>query len=155
AGDNPGQLASQARLAFRRCRRRRLQSLRHGDNIIIQQDASAVLNPPSIASSRAASDQLTYGSGRAQTMKARAAEETSGTWKSTAPLAAGDADAVDWPGRVFRQLTVLPTLLAMAWLLAGLPLLLIGHFTPLLMGLIAGPAAIALLFLGYRWNTGP
>ncbi|MBO0832204.1 MAG: hypothetical protein J2P29_09570, partial [Actinobacteria bacterium] len=86
-------------------------------------------------------------------MKARAAEEASKT--PAAPQVAGEAAAVDWPGRVFRQLTVLPTLLAMGWLLAGLPLLLIGHFTPLLMGLIAGPAAVVLVFLGYRWITGP
>ncbi|MBO0830930.1 MAG: hypothetical protein J2P29_03060, partial [Actinobacteria bacterium] len=70
-------------------------------------------------------------------MKARAAEETSGTPSAPLVTVAVDAAVADWPGRVFRQLTVLPTLLAMGWLLAGLPLLLIGHFTPLLMGLIA------------------
>jgi hypothetical protein len=61
----------------------------------------------------------------------------------------------DWAGRSFRQLTVLPALLATAWLLAGLPLLLIGHFSPLLMGLIAGPLAAALVVLGFRWISGP
>jgi len=58
-------------------------------------------------------------------------------------------------GRVFRQVTVLPTLLAMAWLLAGLPLLLLGHFTPLLMLLVSAPLAIALTFFGLRWISGP
>jgi hypothetical protein len=69
--------------------------------------------------------------------------------------AAGDAGTPDWPGRTFRQLTVLPALLAVAWLLAGLPLLLIGHFTPLLMGITATPLAIVLVFLGFRWIAGP
>jgi len=68
---------------------------------------------------------------------------------------AGSGSAADWAGRTFRQLTVLPTLLAMAWLLAGLPLLLIGHFTPLLMALIAGPLAVVMVILGFRWISGP
>src|SRR5215469_18790264 len=90
-------------------------------------------------------------------MSARATEtgKNPETGKNAAAQAVGGGPAADWPGRIFRQLTVLPTLLAMAWLLAGLPLLLIGHFTPLLMGLIAGPLAVVLVTLGYRWITGP
>lgn len=76
--------------------------------------------------------------------------------QSPAAADVGPADERrDWAGRIFRQLTVLPTLLATAWLLAGLPLLLIGHFSALLMGVIAGPLAAALVILGYRWITGP
>jgi hypothetical protein len=60
----------------------------------------------------------------------------------------------DLAGRIFRQLTVLPALLAMAWLLAGLPLLLLGHFTPLLMLLISLPLAVLLVTLGLRWVSG-
>lgn len=74
------------------------------------------------------------------------------------PAAAGSGAADerrDAAGRTFRQLTVLPTLLATAWLLAGLPLLLIGHFSALLMGVIAGPLAAALVLFGFRWISGP
>jgi hypothetical protein len=57
--------------------------------------------------------------------------------------------------RLFRQLTVIPTLLAMAWLLAGLPLLLLGHFTPVLMLALFVPLAAVLLVFGLRWISGP
>jgi hypothetical protein len=67
----------------------------------------------------------------------------------------GHGLAADWPGRIFRQLTVLPALIAAAWLLSGLPLLLAGHFTPLLTGIIAGPLALVLVTLGSRWISGP
>jgi len=67
---------------------------------------------------------------------------------------AGAAPA-DLAGRTFRQLTVVPTLLAMAWLLVGLPLLLISHFTPVLMLALSVPLAIVLLVLCYRWISGP
>lgn len=81
---------------------------------------------------------------------------TTETGKTPAAADAGSgAPAADWSGRLFRQLTVLPTLLAMALLLAGLPLLLIGHFTPLLMAVIAGPLAVLLVILGFRWISGP
>jgi len=69
--------------------------------------------------------------------------------------ATGDADRPDWSGRIFRQLTVLPALLAVAWLLAGLPLLLIRYFSPVSMAITATPLAIVLVFMGYRWITGP
>jgi hypothetical protein len=63
--------------------------------------------------------------------------------------------AADPAGRTFRQLTVVPALLAMAWLLVGLPLLLLGHFTSVLMIAFAVPLAAILLILGYRWISGP
>src|SRR5215472_9481137 len=69
--------------------------------------------------------------------------------------ATGDADRPDWSGRIFRQLTVLPALLAVAWLLAGLPLLLIRYFSPVSMAITATPLAIVLVFMGYRWISGP
>jgi hypothetical protein len=68
------------------------------------------------------------------------------------PAAAADGSArADTAGRVFRQVTVVPALLAMAWLLAGLPLLLLGHFTPLLMLSTALPLAAVMVALGLRW----
>ena len=66
-----------------------------------------------------------------------------------------DAGPADLAGRTFRQLTVVPTLLAMAWLLVGLPLLLLGHFTAVLMVAITVPVAAVLLTLAYRWISGP
>jgi len=44
----------------------------------------------------------------------------------------------------FARLTVLPTILVTAWLLVGLPLLLVGAFLPVPMLLIAVPVAVAL-----------
>jgi hypothetical protein len=67
---------------------------------------------------------------------------------------AGGAAPADPAGRLLRQLTVLPTLLAMAWLLTGLPLLLLGAFTPVLMLVISAPLAALLVALGLRWMPG-
>jgi hypothetical protein len=50
---------------------------------------------------------------------------------------------------------VLPTLLAIAWLLAGLPLLLLGLFTPVLMLVASLPLAVVLVAAGMRWISGP
>jgi hypothetical protein len=66
-------------------------------------------------------------------------------------VAANSADAA---GRLLGRLTVLPALLVMAWLLAGLPLLLLGLFTPVLMLVISVPLAAALAVLGLRWVPG-
>lgn len=55
------------------------------------------------------------------------------------------------PGRLLGRLTVLPALVVMAWLLAGLPLLLAGVFTPLLMVAVAVPLAALLVVFGLRW----
>ena len=49
---------------------------------------------------------------------------------------------------------MLPALLAMAWLLAGLPLLLAGRFTPVLMLVVSVPLAAVLVVLGLRWLPG-
>jgi len=57
-------------------------------------------------------------------------------------------------GRLLARLSVLPALLAMAWLLAGLPLLLADRFTPLPMLVVSVPLAALLLCLGLRWLPG-
>ena len=49
---------------------------------------------------------------------------------------------------------MLPVLLLMAWLLAGLPLLLLGVFTPVLMLLLAAPLAVLLVAAELRWIPG-
>jgi hypothetical protein len=60
----------------------------------------------------------------------------------------------DAAGRLLGRLSVLPALLAMAWLLAGLPLLLLGHFTLALMLIVSIPLAAVALTLGLRWTPG-
>ena len=50
---------------------------------------------------------------------------------------------------------MLPTLVVMAWLLAGLPLLLAHRFTPALMLAVSVPLAVVLVVLGLRWIPGP
>ena len=57
----------------------------------------------------------------------------------------------DAAGRLLGQLSVLPALLVMAWLLAGLPLLLAGGFTPVPMLVLSVPLAVVLVVLGLRW----
>jgi hypothetical protein len=47
-------------------------------------------------------------------------------------------------GAAFARITVLPAILIMAWLLAGLPLLLAGWFLPTPMLLVSVPVAVAL-----------
>ena len=87
-------------------------------------------------------------------MRARAQTETSG------PSVAGAADSdpaaglPDAAGRLLGRLSVLPALLIMAWLLAGLPLLLAGAFTPALTLVLSVPLAAALVALGLRWTPG-
>ena len=61
------------------------------------------------------------------------------------------AEAPSAAGRLLGRLTVLPALLAMAWLLTGLPLLMLGWFTwPLMLALSVPVAAVAVIF-GLRW----
>jgi hypothetical protein len=80
---------------------------------------------------------------------------TAETGSSPAPVAISpERESSDLAGRVFRQITVLPVLLAMALLLAGLPLLLLGLFTPALMLVVSLPLAIVLVTAGVRWNPG-
>ncbi|MEU8358953.1 glycosyltransferase family 39 protein [Nonomuraea sp. NPDC048882] len=57
---------------------------------------------------------------------------------------------VDRPGRVLATLSVLPALAVAGWLLAGLPLLLLGRFTPPLAALLGVPAAALLCWAGTR-----
>jgi hypothetical protein len=87
-------------------------------------------------------------------MSAAARTEISGP--SAPEVADGNGTAIrgDTAGRLFGRLTVLPALLAMAWLVAGLPLLLLGWFTPAGTLLLAVPLAIVLLVLGLRWIPG-
>jgi hypothetical protein len=79
------------------------------------------------------------------------------TEAATGPLAAqapggGElAGAPSAPGRLLGRLTVLPALVVMAWLLAGLPLLLAGVFTPVLMLVVSVPLAAVLVICGLRW----
>lgn len=68
--------------------------------------------------------------------------------------AAGWAADADGAGRLLARLSVLPALLAMAWLLAGLPLLLLGHFTGVLMLAVSVPLAVLLVVFGLRWIPG-
>jgi hypothetical protein len=86
-------------------------------------------------------------------MSTGARTEASGP--SPAGVADGGAPAADPPdpaGRLLGRLSVLPVLLAMAWLLVGLPLLLTGVFTPALMLVLSVPVAVVLVVLGLRWT---
>jgi hypothetical protein len=59
----------------------------------------------------------------------------------------------DWrklPGWLFAGITVLPALLVMAWLLAGLPLLLAGRFARLPMVVIFAPLTAAFIIVSLR-----
>jgi hypothetical protein len=57
-------------------------------------------------------------------------------------------------GMVLATLTVAPTILIMAWLLTGLPLLLAGAFLPVPVLLISAPLAVALAANGLRRVPG-
>jgi hypothetical protein len=73
------------------------------------------------------------------------------------PGTAGPGDArppPGAPGRPLGWLPLLPALLAMAWLLAGLPLLLAGRFTPVLTLAVSVPLAAAGICLGLRRSRG-
>jgi hypothetical protein len=80
--------------------------------------------------------------------------EASHTTPSNADAAAGTRVDADLAGRLFRQLTVLPALLAMGWLLAGVVLLLLGIFRPLPMLLASLPVACLVTWLDLRWVPG-
>jgi hypothetical protein len=60
-------------------------------------------------------------------------------------------EPADAAGRFLALATVLPALLVIAWLLAALPLLLLGAFTPVLMLVVSVPLAAAGVFAGLRW----
>jgi hypothetical protein len=79
----------------------------------------------------------------------------SGSQAAASPEPAGQAAAPsDAAGRLLGRLSVLPALLVMAWLLAGLPLLLLGVFTPLLTLAASVPLAAAAVYFGTRWTPG-
>ena len=69
-------------------------------------------------------------------------------------LITGPAGPDDPAGQLLGRLSVLPVLLLMAWLLPGLPLLLLGVFTPVLMLLLAAPLAVLIVAAGLRWIPG-
>jgi hypothetical protein len=73
---------------------------------------------------------------------------------SAAAVGSGQAADADVAGRLLGRLSVLPALLATAWLLAGLPLLLAGHFTRVLMLVVSLPLAAVLVVYGLRWIPG-
>jgi hypothetical protein len=69
------------------------------------------------------------------------------------PLGSGISrwwQATDLAGRSFALVTVLPSLLLVAWLVPGIALLLAGRFLPVPMLLIAVPVAVALIMLCAR-----
>jgi hypothetical protein len=66
----------------------------------------------------------------------------------------GPAGGRDPAGILLGRITVLPALLAIAWLIVGLPLLLLGAFTPLLELVLAIPLAAVLVTAGLRWIPG-
>src|SRR5215831_7166971 len=70
------------------------------------------------------------------------------------PATAGRDVGSATAGRLLGRLSVLPALVVMAWLLAGLPLLLAGRFTPVLMLVFSVPLAVVLVYLGLRWTPG-
>jgi hypothetical protein len=77
---------------------------------------------------------------------------------SSIPVAgvpAGDggrtAEVPNAAGRLLGRLSVLPALLAMAWLLTGLPLLMLGWFTWPLMVALSVPVAAVAVIAGLRW----
>jgi hypothetical protein len=67
---------------------------------------------------------------------------------------AAGAPGQDPVGRLFGLVTVAPVLVAMAWLLVGLPLLLAGQFTPVLTVVLALLLAAVLVLLAVRWTPG-
>ncbi|MGO8894177.1 MAG: hypothetical protein ACLP8X_40885 [Streptosporangiaceae bacterium] len=88
-------------------------------------------------------------------MSVGAQPETAGPPAADAASGGRAAGRPDTAGRLLGQLSVLPALLVMSWLLAGFPLLLIGHFTPVLTLVVSVPLAVVLVPLGLRWIPGP
>jgi hypothetical protein len=84
-------------------------------------------------------------------MSIGAQADTSGAAAAGQAQGEGATGARDTAGRLLRQLSVLPAMLVMAWLLAGLPLLLAGVFTPVAMLVLSVPLAVILVILGLRW----
>ena len=87
-------------------------------------------------------------------VRARAQTETSGPTAAGAAVGGRARQPADPAGRLLGRLSVLPALLVVAWLLVGLPLLLVGAFTPVLMLVLSVPVAVVLLVLGLRRTPG-
>jgi hypothetical protein len=88
-------------------------------------------------------------------MSTGAQTEAAGSSAYGVPEGSGPAaDRQDAAGRLLGRLSVLPALLVMAWLLVGLPLLLAGAFTPLLMLVLSVPVAIGLVAVSWRCIPG-
>jgi hypothetical protein len=83
--------------------------------------------------------------------RAEAADPSAAEPSDDGELATGPPDAA---GRLLGRLSVLPALLAIAWLLAGLPLLLAGVFKPATELALAVPLTIVAVWLGLRWTPG-
>lgn len=89
-------------------------------------------------------------------MSVGAQPETSGPAATGAAVGSEQAAGLpDAAGRLLGRLSVLPTLLVMAWLLAGFPLLLAGRFTLTLTLAVSLPLAVVLVVLGLRWIPAP
>src|SRR5450755_5181734 len=88
-------------------------------------------------------------------MSVGARPETTGPAAGDAAGSGAAAGPPDPAGRLLARLSVLPTLLVMAWLLAGFPLLLIGRFTPVLALVVSVPVAVVLVVAGLRWIPAP
>ncbi len=88
-------------------------------------------------------------------MSVGARPETAGPPAAGAAADRGQAGPPDTAGRLLARLSVLPVLLVMSWLLAGFPLLFIGHFTPVLTLVLSAAVAVVLVPLGLRWIPGP
>jgi hypothetical protein len=71
-----------------------------------------------------------------------------------AAAGASDPEPPDAAGRLLGRLTVLPAVILVAWLLGGLPLLLLGWFTPVLMLVVCVPLAAGLAIASWRWTPG-
>jgi hypothetical protein len=85
----------------------------------------------------------------------RAAENTTVTEADevTVPISAGGPGSPGRPGRpgwLFGAVTILPAVLAVAWLLPAFPLLLAGRFTALPMVFMAAPLAVGLCYFAMR-----
>ena len=88
-------------------------------------------------------------------MSVGAQPETAGPPAAGAASGGQSASRPDIAGRLLGRLSVLPALLVMSWLLAGFPLLFIGHFTPVLTLVLSVLVAVVLVPLGLRWIPGP
>ena len=67
---------------------------------------------------------------------------------------AGPASTRDVAGLVFARLSVAPALLAMSWLLAGLPLFWVGQFRPVPVTVLAVLLAVPVVWFGVRAVPG-